>query len=106
MAAAKKTTTPKRRETRADMRDNVGKITGQQKHCKYIRTKTGFYIFPEGMPHQKFAMALFGSNLDRVLSAGYVNPAMECYGHSESLDSKSAAVDTDDLQKQLLTGSV
>ena len=59
-------------------------------------------IFPSSMKHSTMAKAMKRQRLPNVISAGFIDEFMKCYGESLTVRSKSRGQkDTDMLHKEL-----
>lgn len=59
-------------------------------------------IFPESMKHKTMAKAMSRARFPKVVSAGFINEFLECYGESLSTNARSRnEVDTKMLHKML-----
>ena len=81
--------------------------------CKYIVVKTQYadevedvveeiYVFPKAVHHDCFYEII--NNQDefrKLISAGFVDSNLQCYGKSETLNVESRKEDTDLLKKQM-----
>lgn len=59
------------------------------------------FVFPPTVDHYKMAKSLRKMRLSRVISAGFVDEFMQCFGESMTLRSKSRDIDTYILKSML-----
>lgn len=60
-----------------------------------------FILFPQNINHDTMARAMIRARYPEVISAGFVDEFLQCYGESTTLRIKSKPEDTDLLHQQL-----
>lgn len=74
---------------------------------KYIVVENDFVkspsiiIFPSNISHKNMSDALKRIRFNKVISAGFIDDFMQCYGESQTLNLKSRTEDTVLLHKML-----
>lgn len=81
-------------------------------HCKYIVVSVydqennrpfELYVFPKAVHHDCFYEVINNQDDYReIVSAGFVDSNLHCYGNSETLGVQSSITDTDLLKKQMM----